>query len=465
MPQDKPNIVFVLIDALRAGNLGCYGYGKTTSPEIDRIALDGVLFENAFSATNCTDPSITSIFTGINPSGHGIVHHGNGVTKEEIDEFYSQKLEWLPSYLQKAGYGTYGLDWLGRWHKDGFEYYFAKESRFELIKRTNSKLAFLGPLLEPLRKMRNLVLPSFRVSENAYNDGSEITEKAIEIIRTSEAPFFIFLHYWDVHLPYNSGRMKKRARDEKLDKEFLGILSAYRKKSTTDYYMRLFREKGGAAGLLEAYDQSIRRVDGMVGAIAEALKERGIYGKTIIIVTSDHGESLMEHGIVFDHHGLYDVSVRVPLIIKPAGPGQSGRRIRHLASHLDVFPTLAELAGLGAPETADGKSLLPALEKDAPVRELVLLEEEHLQNARALRTADAKYIRTDSSECRRCGMRHGKPEELYEIVSDPEELQDVASDKGGKLGEMRRACAESEKKILRMKNRRLQDSKLDELED
>ena len=118
------NIVLIGIDALRADHLGCYAYDKETSPNIDNLAKKGITFENAFSCINTTDPSFTTILSGKYPISHGIRNHSEKVTNSMLQNFYKQKIRFLSEILRDNGYKTIGIDWLGRWHKKGFEYYF-----------------------------------------------------------------------------------------------------------------------------------------------------------------------------------------------------------------------------------------------------------------------------------------------------------------------------------------------------
>ena len=118
----KPNIIFIVIDALRPKNLGCYGYQKNISPNIDEISTEGLLFRDAYSTTNATDPSLTTIFSGRFCRSHGIMKHGALLQSEEVQN-YLKTVPTLPEILKHNGYKTFAIDWLGRWHTKGFDYY------------------------------------------------------------------------------------------------------------------------------------------------------------------------------------------------------------------------------------------------------------------------------------------------------------------------------------------------------
>ena len=125
--EEKKNVVLIGIDALRADHLGCYGYDKETSPNIDDLSRNGVIFENAFSCSNATDPSFTTMLSGKYPISHGIRNHGAKVTNYMLQNFYKQEIKFLSETLKDNGYKTFGIDWLGRWHKKGFEYYLGED--------------------------------------------------------------------------------------------------------------------------------------------------------------------------------------------------------------------------------------------------------------------------------------------------------------------------------------------------
>jgi len=123
MPKETPNVIVVVIDALRARNLGCMGFGNDASPELDALARSGVLFERAFSTWNTTDPSLTCILTGKYPRSHGITDHGDRATEAVRGRFAEGGTKLTAEVLKEAGYETAAVDWMGRWFKRGFDQY------------------------------------------------------------------------------------------------------------------------------------------------------------------------------------------------------------------------------------------------------------------------------------------------------------------------------------------------------
>lgn len=385
----KPNIIFILIDALRAQNLGCYDKGKNFSPHIDTLAQRGVLFENCFSGVNASDPALTTVMSGRYPRSHGIVHHSFDVSPKELQVFEERKVKLLQEVLRDAGYHTAGLDFLGRWHQRGYDYYTPLK-----IDRTKRKkqLYYLSKTFEVLRikplfkklyatKFAKKIVGGF----DSYPKDSETTQKAIELLKENNEPFFLFVHYWGVHKPYTCPAVANKLS-------------------------------------VDCYENAVQTVDEQVGKILSAIDE-----KTIIILMADHGESLGEHGIAFDHHGLYDASLHVPLII--AGGGlPMGKRIPALCSIVDVFPTVLELAGAEDNQKIDGESLRPVIEETAPeIRDLVFAEENYYQEKAAVRTKEHKLIkRIGKGVCGKCQIVHGGEVELYDLKDDPRELHNIA---------------------------------------
>jgi arylsulfatase A-like enzyme len=182
--------------------------------------------------------------------------------------------------------------------------------------------------------------------------------------------------------------------------------------------------------VLAKYYGAIAYVDHEVGRLMNALKKNHLLENTLIVITSDHGESLTEHDIFFDHHGLYDVSIHVPLIL--AGPKlPEGRRIKGLIQHVDLAPTILEILDLPVQneKAFDGNSLTPLINGDKKeLHPAVFAEEAYYERKRAVRTKRYKYIKALSKEeglCRCCHLIHGALEELYDLSLDPQEVQNI----------------------------------------
>lgn len=212
MENEKPNILFIVIDACRARNLGCYGYNKPTSPNIDRLAKEGVLFENAWACTNFTDVSLTSIFSGKYPISHGITAHGDQIREEHTQKLKRRNIKFLPEILKSKGYTTLAVDWLGRWHVKGYDYY----SGTKKLEGGESKNVTLKEIIKPLlnRLPNPLLLLLKRIYGRALPKGHDAkitTDIAINFVKRNQNKKFSFsfitgiLTYLTAH-PSNFGK-------------------------------------------------------------------------------------------------------------------------------------------------------------------------------------------------------------------------------------------------------------------
>ena len=388
------NVVIIGIDALRADHLGCYGYQKPTSHNIDMLAGSGVVFDACYSCINTTDPAFTTLLSGMYPVSHGIRKHAEGL-KPWVYNFNKHPFVLIQEVLQKSGYSTFGLDWLGRWHKRGFSYYLGTK-----YKRTPT--------------------------------ATNMVNEAIQLLETTTGPYFLFIHFWDAHTPYRApehiyANFEPDGEGTPLAKLFSGISNPKWKR----YLMRAGGDATTAEEMVAKYDAAIAYVDQEIGRLVTYMQERGDFDDTLLVITSDHGESLTEHGIYFDHHGLYDATTHVPLIFVN-GPGK-GIRTAPFVQHVDIVPTLFELLGVGMPGKVhlDGTSLVPFMEgRGGAGRPSIISEEQHTQRRVAIRTREWKYILAPSRwrmACRNCGHTHGMPEELYDLSSDPGELSNIVA--------------------------------------
>lgn len=437
-----PNIIIIIIDALRARNIGCYGYDKPITPNIDKLAKDSLIFDNAFSTINTTDPSLTTILTGRYPSSHGITAHGVKLKEDYIKYLRRSKPKFIQEILNERNYKTVAIDWLSRWHKIGFNEYLPEDIKKSLIKRFLKKIFNISPsfLKEFLQKtaikkgiIKTYSTENFKISK--YLTDQEYTNIAINKIREFKkniTPFFIFLHYWSVHMPYdpptnyleelqNLKYMETPSMNQILN-EINGVWKNALEKFTMDIE--------SSKEMLARYDACIKFVDNEIGRILTTLKDENIFDNTIILVTSDHGESLLEHGIYFDHHGLYDETIIVPLIVK--FPKIAHKRIAPFIQHIDIVPSILDYLNFSCNENFDGKSFIPLIESGKKLRDYIYIEEYNTAKKKAIRTKTNKYIYSNSKEsaiCNYCGKIHGGIEELYDLKTDPGENFNLIKEK------------------------------------
>ncbi|WP_226022862.1 sulfatase [Halomicrobium salinisoli] len=428
MTKPVENVVLIVVDALRTDRVGAYS-GTSLTPAIDSVADRGELFEECYSCVNATDSSLTTILTGQYPARHGVLNQGEDVT--ETEKRYASGTTSIASLLQETHH-TIGVDWMGRWHKRGFDTYDVSsgdDSPVQLASRVANALPSV--LQGPIKSLYRSLFVDEYVS---YVESDQVTDFALEQIDKTDDPWFTFVHYWDTHLPYvppekHPDDVQNRTYengDTPIEELIEPIAGSEWHELLTDEFLRELTTVGD---LKRRYDAGVRLVDEQIKRLVEHLKSTGTYDETAIIITADHGESLTEHGIFFDHHGLYDQTTHVPLIVD--APGFSGRETEFV-QHFDLAQTILDLVGSGESINADGESLVPdpdgarSLDRDA-----VFMEEGHAARKRAIRTGQYKYIvdLEGSDICRYCGVSHAATEELYDLEADPHEQRNIVDER------------------------------------
>ena len=424
------NVMVVVIDALRASDVGCLGRDAQTTPNLDALAEESLVFENCFAASNKTDVSMSSIMSGKYPREHGITHHGTRHNEGNLRRLEERSPRFLPELLNERGYETIGVDWMGRWHEWGYDTYGVEsggrnvqDTGDTLTERALSRvkdgvLELPDQLLTPIMKQyyRHMGYEDFRV------DCEELTDITIDRIDAAEEPFFTLLHYWDVHPPYlppseYTEQFTYDEDDEELSKYFnegeKGPLSA-----AFQAYARGEQTTMGEAK--EAYDGAVAWVDEQIGRLVAHLREEGLLEETLFVVTADHGHNFGEHDIFSDNVGLYDTSIHVPLIVHH--PEHGSGRFGGLVQLTDIAPTALDYAGIDIPADVRG-NVLPA------EREYVFAESiEH--RMQMVRTDRWKYIvPRDVDYLQSQGWYDADGDiELYDLKADPSETHDIAAD-------------------------------------
>jgi len=447
MSQNIQNVVLVVIDALRYDRVGLYTDERQLTPHIDELGKRGTVFENAFACTNATDPSVTSIQSGRDPETV-VKHHGPFVSDREKNR--AESIRTVPEILQASGFDTVATGrTLGRWHANGFDHY--PEARVGRYERRA-----VGEALEKIHpKLRTIAGRAYEVISFLYDSGdtNEIDEFLGEI---GEDPFYGMIHMMDTHVPYTHTEDCVREMLNRFDypnRDFETFLEEHGDgKYVGDFLLEHsdgmdFRD--GLARWYAKYDAAVVNADRKVGALLDGLKDRGLLEETLVIVTSDHGESLDEHGIYFDHHGLYDPQIHVPLIV--AGPSIQSRRRDEFVQLYDLAPTILDLLNQGKVLKGEGRTLTPLLKGSGPWqnREFIVAQEAHAQRRISIRTQSEKYIkhvpdevlereRGSSLRCGYCNRIHEGERELYRLTDDPAEetnIVDQFSDRATSLDE------------------------------
>lgn len=390
------NIIWIVIDSLRADHLGCYGYARCTSPHIDRFAQGCVRFTQCISPHIPTQPAHTTMFSGLDVFAHHIVAQGG---RKELDP----AIRLLPQLLRAHGYFTGAVDNIGRWFAPAFERY-VSSPRWD------------------------------HDGSRPWRTGEEVTERALELLNEANRdgrPFFLFVHYWDPHSPYLPPPPFHRmfyegdARDPAHRAGPHSMDPVWRSPWFSNYFAEWLDGVTDIRYVIAEYDASIAYADVCLAHLFQRLTELDRWRDTLVLLCADHGEELDDHGCWFDHHGLYDTNVRVPLLLRFPDGRAAGRAIADMVSMLDLAPTVLDVAGLV--EVARdcrmaGRSLLPLIEGHAiaPL-EAIYLTECTWMRKRGWRTPEWKLIRALEPDI------YGKPAvELYDLRRDPAEQHNLA---------------------------------------
>jgi arylsulfatase A-like enzyme len=400
---EGPNVVLIIADTLRADHIGPYGASDVKTPALDRLAMDGVVFQNAFAHSSWTRPSIATILTSLYASSHQVMHKTDVLPDDVVT---------IAETMKAGGYRTSGfvtnINVAPSFNfQQGFDSYrYLAPSFFFGATDSGSKLS----LYSGMRLIRERFLSKNKYVENYYQDGMTVNGQSVPWLDANgQEPFFTLIHYMDPHdpyfeIPYN-GKAIARVEDSHPD-------------------------GSRAAELRALYVANIEYLDQFVGAVMEQLRSAGVYDNTVIAFVSDHGEEFYEHEGWWHGTTLYDEQIHVPLIIKRAANEGAGGRIAELVGMIDVTPTLLAAVGLEAAASAQGRDLFG----NPTALAAVYAEEDHEGNIlESIRTAEWKLVLANEGNPR--GL---ETVELYNIAADPGETNNMAQSKPDVVTELRR---------------------------
>ena len=368
------NVLFILIDTLRADRVGAYGYERATTPNIDALAARGIRFEQVESQSSWTKASMASLWTGLLPAQTGVLRFSHALP-EEVK---------LPSEIfQEAGFRTAGV-WRNGWIASNFGF----DRGFDVYTRPMPN--------NPSNNLRRNSPSSHRL------EGTDLdaTQAGVEFLTGSrDQPFFLYLHYMDVH--------------------------QYLYSDTSPVYGSSFSD---------IYDSALHWVDQNVGALVAALKGEGLLDNTVIIIASDHGEAFFEHGDEGHGRTLYWEVQGVPLIVALPIAIDGGIVVEEPVANIDIWPTILDLVGLPGLTGAEGRSLLPLVLASG---EGAGSEREELQGRTLFAQLDRAWGRDSQDADEILSLRKEPyrfiysrkfPEEskLFDHSSDPVELDDLS---------------------------------------
>ncbi len=431
--KNPPNIIFIMADDQGPWALGSQGNTELKTPNLDRLAAEGIKFDNFFCASPVCSPARASILTGTIPSAHGVhdwIRSGNlnknymdelglenpygGYTDEKMPIQYLAGLRTYTDALVEAGY-TCALS--GKWHlgdsltpQHGFAKWFT-------IGKGGAHYYYPDIIEDGKIEIRNEYVTNL------------ITEKAIDYIdelAEADNPFYLSVHYTAPHSPWEADQHPA---------EYIQMYEDCPFESTPDVPDHPETTVGPVYGTpkrrenLRGYYAAITAMDADIGKLLARLDEHGIRENTIVIFTSDNGMCMGHHGIWGKGNGthpqnMFEPSIKVPFIFRHPGIEKPGEVVKSLAGALDIYPTILELAGIDEPrtKTLPGESLLPLMQasdnNECFSRNRAIYICEEYGPVRMIRTETMKYIHR---------YPYG-PHELYDLVADPEEMNNLIDD-------------------------------------
>lgn len=388
---DYTNVLLITVDTLRADHLGCYGYDKTTTPNLDALAKDGAVFEFTMAPKGSTWPSLATILTGLYPVTHGVRVNGMHL---------DSKHDTLAELLKPAGYaGAVFIANGGNQAWEGFD-----------------------TLVKVKEEPRDRVL----------------TDAALEWLDgNADKKFFLWLHYFAPHGPYEPPKEFHTFTDPNYKGDIDGSYDAL----TRVFVRKRDLSPEDLAYVKGLYDGEVAFTDHEIGRVIDKVASLGILDDTMVVFSADHGEELYDHHYYFHHQAsLYEGVLRVPLIVRWPEKVQAGRKITQPVSLADIAPTILELLGMDRPAVMEGISLVPAIAGEPLERGPVFGE--WSDKMLYIRTAEHKYIynptgfqppvkreREQAEDTSRLKGDHTLPirnRELYAIQQDPREQSDIS---------------------------------------
>ncbi|MFC1610851.1 sulfatase [Myxococcota bacterium] len=376
-------VVYVTVDTMRADYLSCYGHARILTPSFDRVASGGVLFRQAIAQSTTTTPSHASMFTSLYLQDHNVYSNFEalGNTPRTLAELFSGR-----------GYRTFAV---------------------VNMRHLNPEVGNLGQGFQTF------------IKSGYFRRAAPTIDHFLEWLdQQGESPFFAWIHFADVHTPYQPPPPYNRFYydDDERDpaKRSLQRIWPFLPEHMSDhpYFLQWLDGITDLEWVYAQYQGAVTYVDDEVGRLLDALEERAMLHRTAVVLTSDHGESLGEHDMYFVHTGLYDVTVHVPLIVYFPGAGRQGVQVREVVEMVDVYPTILEYFGIPARHKIRGRSLWPLVRGEMQSNRIALIEHAGRSQV-ALRSNRFKYIKH---------LRHMKHQPSYPFIEGKEELFDLKQD-------------------------------------
>jgi len=417
MPH-MPNILLIGVDSLRADHMSCYGYDRLTTPHIDELAEQGVLFERNYCPHVPTTSGYGTMLTGLDCFGTSIValrHEGA----------LADGVQSLAEILRKHGYDTTSVGFQGNPAARGFDNYLNFEGWGDWEHRPSLKADNLNAVAIP----------------------------ELDRLAKGKKPFLLFLRHMDPHSPYLPPAPFERMfySGNEFDPKNKSMKPVMTFKPFCDYFACWMPPGVTDAEYITAqYDGALAYMDASMQRIFTRLEELGIAEDTLVILNSDHGETLYDHECWYDHHGMYDCTLHIPLIMRWPGVLPEGEVVDGITLHQDLVPTIMDLLDIDPGIGFDGASQLPLIEGSVPTNYSgFYITECTWMRKHGWRTSEWKLIHALEPDF------HFKPEvELYNLVDDPEEYDNRAESEPKIVAaledQMQRWIAKREKETRRL---------------
>jgi len=455
---DQPNVLLVCVDDLKP-TIGCFGDAQAKTPNIDRLAARGMLFESAYCNQAVCSPSRNALLTSLRPQTLGIYELSTNFRKGAPDAIT------LPQFFKNNGYRAEGLGKIfhvghgnvndeASWSVPHFT---PKGGSYALPENSPSseelaKKKAQNPKVESWKLPRGAPFENADVPDNRYGDGM-IAEEAVKRLEAAkqkpDEPFFLAVGFLKPHLPFIAPKKYWDLYDPaQLPQPELrdGPEGAPEFAPTTWGELRQYKDmpdKGPVTPeqqrhLIHGYYAATSYMDAQLGKVLDALDATGLAKNTIIVFWGDHGWHLGDHGM-WCKHTNYEQAAHIPLLVSAPGVTQAGSRTKALTETVDIYPTLAELAGLKAPGTLDGKSFAAVLrDSSASVRDHAIHVYPRGENlGRAIRTDRHRLVEWKPA---------GAPVEqavyeLYDYQADPLETKNLAAEEPKVVAELKTLIA------------------------
>lgn len=389
--QAPLGVIFITVDTLRADYLSSYGHARVLTPSFDRLATGGTLFKQAISPSSTTTPSHASMMTSMYLQDHNVYSNF---------EALGSMPRTLAEVMAGRGFNTFAI---------------------VNMKHLNPEVSNLAQGFGEYIKSGNL-----------RRAGPTIDKTLEWLEKNGEQPFFAWIHFLDVHTPYNPPPPYDRFYydDDERDpgKRSLARIWHLLPSHMTDhpFFQAWLDGITDVDWVMAQYQGAVTYVDDEFGRLLDRLEEMGLLERTAIVLTADHGESLGEHDIYFTHLGLFETTIHVPLITYFPGVGRQGGQVREVVETIDIYPTVLDYFGIPIPKGIRGRSLLPAIRGEMQP-ERVAFSEHAGRNQMVLRSDRYKYIR----HLRTAHLQPSYPfidgrEELYDLKADPFERKDLS---------------------------------------